>query len=311
MVVLDGRYWDYSGTQSYKKVKIFLHFFGYIGNYHYLCIRNQTNKDMELLLHWMRKQEIGDEMNWKKAAIHQEIFIRDTICTNLLHTHSFVVSSHVSKSILLPVYAFLMQNGVKVICRENFYGWKLSVELPKKRPITDILPKDIITEGYKSDISNCYFEGFKDEWVYPGYDPDDVKQTKFSIGIYSDYDFYVAMYMLKHLYGDIDLHNEIKNLTKEEIVNTINVIYEAYGYNEMTIDDSWGKPTEKRIMSGWEIMWRTYHQLDDYDFRKRYNLDYVSFDICDDPEKFADEILKYPEVAREFVLEKKMYETSF
>ena len=117
--------------------------------------------------------------------------------------------------------------------------------------------------------------------------------------------------MLKHLYGDIDLHNEIKNLTKEEIVNTINVIYEAYGYNEMTIDDSWGKPTEKRIMSGWEIMWRTYHQLDDYDFRKRYNLDYVSFDICDDPEKFADEILKYPEVAREFVLEKKMYETSF
>ena len=266
---------------------------------------------MELLLHWMRKQEIGDEMNWKKAAIHQEIFIRDTICTNLLHTHSFVVSSHVSKSILLPVYAFLMQNGVKVICRENFYGWKLSIELPKERPVADFLPKDIISEGYKSNISDCYFEGFRSKWVYPGYNPDDVKQTKFSIGIYSDYDFYVAMYMLKHLYGDMDLHNEIKNLTKEEIVNTINVIYEAYGYNEFEIEEYANGSITKRVMSGWEIMWRTYHQLGDYDFRKRYNMDYVSFDICDDPEKFADEILKYPEVAREFVLEKKMYETSF
>ena len=48
---------------------------------------------MELLLHWMRKQEIGDEMIWKGSAINQEIFIRDEICMNLLKTHSFVVSS--------------------------------------------------------------------------------------------------------------------------------------------------------------------------------------------------------------------------
>ena len=203
-----------------------------------------------------------------------------------------------------------------LICRENFYGWKLSVELPKKRPVADILPEDIISEGYKSDTSSCYFEGFEENWVYSGYDPDDINQTKFSIGISSEYKFYVAMYMLNHLYdGDTDMEEEItrlvNDLTKNDVINIIKIIYEAYGYNEMTIDDSWGKPTEERIMSAWEIMWYTYHVLNDYDFRKRYNLDYVSFDICDDPEKFADEILKYPETRRAFVEERKMYLASY
>ena len=246
-------------------------------------------------------------MLWKKSAIDQEIFLRDTICTNLLHTHSFVISTHTSKSIKLPVYAFLMHNGIKVICRENFYGWKMSIELPKPKPFADILPKDIISEGYKEDIHNCYFEGFKNEWVYPGYNPDDINQTKFSIGIYSDYNFYMAMYILKHLYGDIDLTKEINKLTKKDIVNTIQSIYDNFGYNEFEIERSWDKDIERRVMSGWEIMWRTYHQLDDYDFREKNGIEYIKMDVVDDLNEFADYILKYPEVANEYVFEVKSY----
>lgn len=269
------------------------------------------NKKMELLLHWMRKDNIPDEMLWKKAAENQECFLRDTICTNLLHTHAFVVSHHRSKSITLPVYAFLMHNGIKVICRENFYGWKVSVELPKKRPVADIIPEDLFEDGYNKNISSCYFEGFQDRWVYPGYNPKDRNQTKFSFGVYSDYDFYVVMYTLKHLYSDMDLSKEMKNLTKEEIVETISNIYNKYGYYEFETERSFGKDIESRVMSGWEIMWRTYHQLDNYDFRKKYNLNYVKMDICDNIGDFADEILKYPETTREFVLEKKMYEMEY
>ena len=103
---------------------------------------------MELLLHWMRKQEIDDKMLYKNAAIKQECFIRDQICMRLLHTHSFVISTHRSKSIVLPVYAFTMENGIKVICRENFYGWKLSVKLPKDRPCENIIPEDLLEDGY-------------------------------------------------------------------------------------------------------------------------------------------------------------------
>ena len=263
----------------------------------------------QLLLYWMRKDNIDDKMLWKKAAEHQECFLRDEICTNLLHTHAFVVSTHTSKSIQLPVYFFMMHNGIKVVCRENFYGWMLSVKLPKDRPYEDIIPKDLIECGYDGDTSDCFFEGFRKEWVFEGYKPNDKKQRNFSFGIYSDYEFYTVMYMLKHLYGDMDFSKDAKKLTKEKVVETISNIYANNGYNE--IREVFDNGRVSREMSGWEIMWRTYHQLDDYDFREKYNLDYTKMDICDNIGEFADEILKYPETTKEFVLEKKMYEMEY
>lgn len=64
-------------------------------------------------------------------------------------------------------------------------------------------------------------------------------------------------------------------------------------------------------MSGWEILWRTYNHLNDYDFRKEKGLDYVSMDVPNNPEEFADYILKYPEVAQTFVFEAKTYMEEF
>ena len=265
---------------------------------------------MELLLHWMRKQEIDDKMIYKNAAIKQECFLRDTICTNLLHTHAFVVSTHMSKSIILPVYAFTMENGIKVICRENFYGWKLSVKLPKDRPYVEIIPEDLLEGGYNENISKCLFEGFKDEWVFEGYKLDKT-QRNFSFGIYSDYDFYTVMYMLKHLYEKEDFSEDVKKLTKEYVVNSINQVYDKFGYNEMEMTDGWGKPTESRVMSGWEIFQNTYLHLDDYNFRKDKGLDYIYMDIADKPEEFATYIIKYPEIGQTFVSEVKSYNFEF
>lgn len=265
----------------------------------------------QLLLYWMRKDNIDDKMLWKKAAEHQECFLRDEICTNLLHTHAFVVSTHTSKSIQLPVYFFMMHNGIKVVCRENFYGWMLSVKLPKDRPYEDIIPKDLIECGYDGDISDCYFEGFRKEWVFKGYKPNDKKQRNFSFGIYSDYEFYTVMYILKHLYGDMDFSKDAKKLTKEKVVETINSIYDGFGYNDWEVHTRYGEPRTDRIMSGWEILWRTYHHLDDYDFRKEKGIDYISMDVLDNPEEFADHILKYPEVTQTFAFETKTYMEEF
>ena len=265
---------------------------------------------MELLLHWMRKHGIDDKMIYKKAAIKQECFIRDQICMNLLHTHVFVVSTHMSKSIILPVYAFTMENGIKVICRENFHGWMLSVKLPKDRPYTEIIPEDLFEVGYNEDISSCYFEGFKDEWVFEGYRLDKT-QRNFSFGIYSDYDFYTVMYMLKHLYEKEDFSEDVKKLTKEYVVNSINQVYDKFGYNEMEMTDGPGKPTERRVMSGWEIFQKTYLHLDDYNFRKDKGLDYIYMDIADKPEEFATYIIKYPEIGQTFVSEVKSYNFEF
>ena len=261
----------------------------------------------QLLLHWMRKWEIDDKMIWKNAAVNQAVFIRDQICQNLLHTHSFVVSTHRSKSITLPVYFFTMRNGIKVICRENFYGWKLTVKLPKDRPYANIIPEDLFEGGYGNNTSKCYFEGFRDEWVYEGYDPTDKKQRKFSFGIYDDYEFYTVMYMLKHLYDEVDYSKEAKKLSVEGITETIDDIYERFGYNDWEVHTRYGAPRTDRIMSGWEILWRTYHKLDDYDFRKEKGIEYIPMSIVDNPKEFAEEIIKYPETREEFVKEVKMY----
>ena len=263
----------------------------------------------ELLLYWMRKDNIDDKMLWKKAAERQECFLRDDICTNLLRTHAFVVSTHTSKSIELPVYFFMMHNGIKVTCRENFYGWMLSVKLPKDRPYEDIIPKDLIECGYDGDTSDCFFEGFRKEWVFEGYKPNDKKQRNFSFGIYSDYEFYTVMYMLKHLYEPKDFSKEAKELTKEKVMETINDIYANNGYND--IKQVFESGYVDREMSGWEILWRTWRELDNSDTRKKYGIDYISMDVPDNPEEFADHILKYPEVAQTFVFETKTYMEEF
>ena len=221
---------------------------------------------MELLLQWMRKWDINDNLIYKQAAIDQACFLRDTICEDLLKTHSFVVSGHTSKSVHLPVYAFTMRNGIKVICRENFYGWMLTVELPQDKPHADILPEDIFDCGYKNCVHSCYFEGFREEWVSEGYIPDDLKQRKFSFGIRSNYEFYMAMYLLNKLYPEIDYSKEAETLTKEFVADMIRKIYNSFGYNEFRRNEN-GR--EDRVMDGFEILPETYHKLNWYDFRKK------------------------------------------
>ena len=264
---------------------------------------------MELLLQFMRKQQINDEMVYKTGAIKQECFIRDDVCMYLLKTHAFVVSTHRSKSIVLPVYYFVMRNGIKVICRENFYGWKLTVKLPYDRPYADILPKDLFSDGYDEGDQQAvegYIEGFRDNWIYSGYNPYDIKQRNFSFGIYSDYKFYVAMYMLDHLYEAEDFTKEVKKLTKEYIIDTIKNLYDENGYNETEYDGQY----KRKLMYGWEILWHTYHTLDNYEFKKEHNIEYEDIHgIEDNPEKFADNILKYPEVANAFVFEVSTYKS--
>ena len=116
--------------------------------------------------------------------------------------------------------------------------------------------------------------------------------------------------MLKHLYEKEDFSEDVKKLTKEYVVNSINQVYDKFGYNEMEID-GWGKPTGRRVMSGWEIFQKTYIHLGDYDFRKDKGLDYIHMDIVDKPEKFADYIIKYPEIGQTFVSEVKSYNFEF
>ena len=153
-----------------------------------------------LLLQWMRSSEIDDSMCWKNAAERQMCFVRDVLCTNLLQVPVFVVSTHTSKSILLPVYRFRLQNGIIVTARENFHGWVVSI----KSPFVVNLPEDLVHGDEKNgDVTHSYCEGFKEDWVYP-YGVKDVRLSTFRVE---------SNYMLWALMRELNTYPEIKKDT--------------------------------------------------------------------------------------------------
>ena len=268
------------------------------------------------LLYHMRKQEIGDEMIWKKAAIDQEIFMRDIIGMNLLRVPMFVVSWHRSKSIKLPVYGYVLRNGIKIIARYNFYDWKFSIETPVQLP-DNTIPEDIVSAGYKGEkISDCYLEGFKSEWSYGPYNP--VKTPKkFTIELNNKYQVWMLMYLLNHALPEIVFDPEKDKRSVEEVAESIKSIYEANGFYEIHKSDRFGKDKEfyEPWMSGWEILWSTQCKLDDVlmDERKKdETIPYCSaMDSAKDPLEYATLICKYPEVKARFLSEESIFKTKF
>ncbi len=75
-----------------------------------------------------------------------------------------VVSSHMSKSISLPVVKYTMECGVEIITRDNFHDIKVSVRAPKPFD-TDLW--GIAAGNTPSYLHSCYFEGFSEDWVFP------------------------------------------------------------------------------------------------------------------------------------------------
>lgn len=262
---------------------------------------------MKLLLPWMREWDLSDKLIYKKAAENQAIFIRDDIGMNLLHSRVFIVSTHTSKSCLLPVYYIKMQNGIKLIMRGNFYDWKISVEIPENFPNLPkhYLPEDCITGGIDKKISDCYLEGFKNEWGYDAYNPENPGK-KFTIEAYDTYHLYVIIHALKNAYPDIVFKAEDDKRSKEEIVKSIEKMLDDNGFNE--IKQVFPNGRVERHMSGWEILRKTYRKVDDLCYTDKV-CEYEEIkDACEQPEKLAGLILKYPSVHEAFLMEEFMFE---
>lgn len=265
---------------------------------------------MELLLHWQRTHNLDDNLIYKKASENQEIFMRDDIGLNLLKSHVFVISTHTSKSCLLPVYYIKMMNGIKLFIRGNFYDWKISVDSPVDLP-ANCLPIDCISDGLKDNISKCYCEGFKDEWVFRKYVPENPGK-QFTIECCDKYRMYVILHTLKNTIPNNEYKLDDNTLSKDFIIELIDAIYDKYGYNEMYTDTSWGKPVERRQMHGFEVLFKTHCAIDNlhYSWKPEYdpNIEYGDImNIMDEPEKMADFILKYPTVYNAFCIESQMF----
>lgn len=176
------------------------------------------------LLEYMRCGELDDNLLFKKSAINQMIFVRDKLCHDLFKAPVFVVSTHTSKSCKLPVYGFVMPNGINVIMRDNFHGWVVSMWVDENKPKFS-LERKILEENNVSDINPCYCEGFKEEWVFP-YEIENTLGTTFRV--FDNYDLYTLFYLLSKTYTN-DKAN-IKHLTDNEITDICNQIKDRHQY---------------------------------------------------------------------------------
>lgn len=263
------------------------------------------------LLYWMRKWELDDKLIYKKASENQAIFVRNKICSNLLKTHGFVVGHHHSKSCLLPVYFMKIRNGIKLIMRENFYDWKVSVEIPEEYADlpADYLPTDCLSYSMVKNefekIPSCYCEGFKKEWCYDAYNP---KQPgkKFTIEIPDDECLYVIIHYLKHAYPDIAFNPEDDKRTVDEIKSSIDKILADNGFNDLQEEQSYGKTVKNPVMSAWEIIRRTYNKLDDMYYDGKMTVEEMPV-VSDNSQEYAEAILKFPEAHAEFLMEEWMF----
>lgn len=166
-----------------------------IRNFYQQLINDE--KDLDLLT-WTRMHLPSEEMSYKDAAIDQMVFIRDKITRNLFDNYEMyeknpvkIISTHMSKSIVLPVYLIDLQNiyGIKIIMRGNFYDWKISIS-SNKNINCDF--DNLITDSSK--INSVYCEGFKEEWVYDAYNNN---KKQFTIETnYSFYELYTFFYLL-------------------------------------------------------------------------------------------------------------------
>ena len=182
----------------------------------------------KLLLEFMRENELDKDLIWKKAAERQEIFVRDEIGMHLTKSPIFVVSTHMSKSCLLPVYAFKLSNGIEFIMRENFYGWVVSIRSPfaiDKLP--DFCTGDTLcSENPEGDIHKCYCEGFSESWVYK-YKKENFNYSTFRV--HDDYDLYTLVYLLNKLEGE-----KVKDETTSQLI--IKTCIEEIGKRHLSLD---------------------------------------------------------------------------
>ncbi len=131
---------------------------------------------------WIRSQNVRDEMIWKGPFGTQCAFLRDRLASLIVSGLHYtevekiakVISTHTSKSIVLPVVEYSREDlGLKIVVRENFHNWKLSVE--SERPILADFgglfhTTPPVEPDYTGDpLHEVYFEGFPKDRIHPYY----------------------------------------------------------------------------------------------------------------------------------------------
>lgn len=151
-------------------------------------------------------------MLWKGAFGEQVMFIRDTLAALVSVGLDYedrvvpqVISTHRSKSLTLPVVSLDRPDlGLRLILRNNFYNWKMSVI--SERPIVAdygaiFYTSPPVEPTYTGNpLADCYFEGFPADLIF-GYLSENPR--RFSAEVWGDYQLWTAIYLTLSAVGAI------------------------------------------------------------------------------------------------------------
>lgn len=138
--------------------------------------------DLSILPDWQRERvwaplqawynktidEISDDMRYKKAMSEQFVFFRDVMNSDIFYKRLAsleAVSTHTSKSVKLPVYKAVLDDGTTIIARCNFHDWKVSVWSMSELEF----PLSLFNMDSQGNCLHQYYEGFKEEWILDNY----------------------------------------------------------------------------------------------------------------------------------------------
>ena len=129
---------------------------------------------MKTELHeWFLTHRPDEEYLASKAAESQILFVRDTleqvVSIGLKYENrckAYVIGTHRSKSVSLPVYEFHREDiGLRLTLRNNFHDWKMSVESTGELSI-DVAD---LCDAH-AEFSSLYCEGFPKDRCFTSYD---------------------------------------------------------------------------------------------------------------------------------------------
>lgn len=158
---------------------------------------------------WIRVNNPDEKLLYKGSLSRQIRLVRDSIYAPIFFNKEhpelvgidndqsykiynnfqpMVISTHISKSVLLPVMELDLKSvGVKIVLRDNMYNWNVSVESEKD---IDCDFKDVFSDY---DYHYCYCEGFPKDRIYGMYQNN---HKKFTICINDDYRLFTFMWLL-------------------------------------------------------------------------------------------------------------------
>lgn len=146
---------------------------------------------------WFMENEPSENMIYRKSYSNQWLFVRDTLpqvlFPNLQHEKQrerlTVISTHMSKSIVLPVYEInIPEQGIILTMRNNFHDWKVSIE--SLHPIPNRFDGLF---NVKETFSSVLCEGFPSNKVFSSYEEN---QKMFTIEIHDDYRLFTFLWLL-------------------------------------------------------------------------------------------------------------------